>query len=64
MNRFTSFFSETYNELVHKVTWPSWEDLQGSLVVVSIATVILALIVWAMNEVSNFAMSTFYHLFQ
>ena len=64
MNRITTFFAETYNELVHKVTWPSWEDLQGSLVVVSIATVILALIVWAMNEISNFAMSTFYHLFQ
>jgi preprotein translocase subunit SecE len=64
MNRFTAFFSETYSELVHKVSWPSWEDLQESLVVVSIATVILALIVWAMNEISNFAMSTFYNLFQ
>ena len=64
MNRISAFFSETYSELVHKVSWPSWEDLQGSLIVVSIATVILALIVWVMNEASNFAMSTFYHLFQ
>lgn len=64
MNRISAFFSETYGELVHKVSWPSWEDLQESLIVVSIATVILALIVWGMNEISNFAMSTFYHLFQ
>ena len=64
MNRISAFFSETYSELVHKVSWPSWEDLQGSLIVVSIATVILALIVWVMNELSDFAMSTFYHLFK
>ena len=64
MNRISAFFTETYGELVHKVSWPSWEDLQESLIVVSIATVILALIVWGMNEISNFAMSTFYHLFQ
>jgi len=64
MNKFQLFFSETYNELVHKVSWPSWEDLQGSLIVVTVAALIISVIVWAMNEVSNLGMSTFYHLFQ
>jgi len=63
MNKFNAFFSETYNELVHKVSWPTWEELQGSLIVVTVATLILALVVWAMNEVANFGMSSFYHLF-
>jgi len=42
MNKINAFFSETYNELVHKVSWPTWEELQGSLIVVTVATLILA----------------------
>ncbi|HYV92936.1 MAG TPA: preprotein translocase subunit SecE [Chitinophagales bacterium] len=64
MNRINLFFSETWTELVHKVSWPTLEDLQGSLIVVTIAMLILALIVWVMNEAANFAMHTFYHFFQ
>jgi preprotein translocase subunit SecE len=64
MKKIGEFFADTYNELVNKVSWPTWEDLQGSMVVVTVATVILAFMVWIMNEVSNLAMSSFYHLFQ
>jgi len=64
MNRINIFFAETWNELVHKVSWPTLEDLQGSLIVVTIAMIILAIIVWVMNEVADLGMSTFYHLFQ
>jgi preprotein translocase subunit SecE len=63
MNRVKEFFSETYNELVNKVTWPSWEDLQGSTIVVTVATLILAFIVFVMDKAANFTMSTFYDLF-
>ena len=63
MNKINAFFSETYNELVHKVSWPTWEELQASLIVVTTAAIILALVVWVMNEIANFGMSSFYHLF-
>ncbi|MBN1953077.1 MAG: preprotein translocase subunit SecE [Bacteroidales bacterium] len=43
------YFKESYAELMHKVTWPSWEELQGSAIVVMIATVIIALIVAGMD---------------
>ena len=64
MNRVREFFSETYNELMHKVSWPSWEDLQGSTIVVTVAALILAFIVFLMDKAANFSMSTFYNLFQ
>jgi len=64
MKKINLFFSEMYNELVHKVTWPTGEELQGSLIVVTVAVVILALVVWVMNEIANLGMSSFYHLFQ
>ena len=40
---------ESYNELVHKVSWPTRKELAQSAVVVLIASIILALIVWLMD---------------
>jgi preprotein translocase subunit SecE len=40
---------DTYNELVNKVTWPSWEELQESAVVVMIASFIIALVIAVMD---------------
>lgn len=43
------YFEESYNELVHKVTWPTWEQLQSSSIVVLVASVIFALVIFAMD---------------
>jgi len=42
-------FKESYDELVHKVTWPSWKQLQSSSILVLIASVIIALIIFLMD---------------
>ena len=49
MNKITNYLKETYNELVHKVSWPSWADLQSSAIVVMVASLIVALIVFTMD---------------
>ncbi|MDR1155215.1 MAG: preprotein translocase subunit SecE [Bacteroidales bacterium] len=56
-NKVTNYLQDTYNELVHKVSWPSWADLQSSSIVVMIASLIIALVVFAMDF-------SFQHLFQ
>jgi len=43
------YFRESYTELVHKVTWPSWSELQNSAILVLVATLIIALIVAFMD---------------
>jgi preprotein translocase subunit SecE len=43
------YFKNSYNELVHKVTWPSLQQLIGSTKVVLIASVIFAVVVMAMD---------------
>ncbi|MDR0606092.1 MAG: preprotein translocase subunit SecE [Bacteroidales bacterium] len=43
------YVRESYDELVHKVTWPTWVELQNNTVVVSIASLIIALIVFFMD---------------
>jgi len=45
MNKFTAYFEEAYDELVHKVTWPTWGELQDSAVVVLITAVIISFVV-------------------
>ncbi len=41
---------ESYTELVHKVSWPSRSELANSAVVVLIASIVIALIVWIMDK--------------
>jgi preprotein translocase subunit SecE len=49
MRKIKIYLQEAYNELVHKVTWPTWKQLQNSAIVVMVATVIIALVIFAMD---------------
>ena len=51
MKKIVSYVRESYDELVHKVTWPTWAELQNSAVVVSVASLIIALVVFIMDFV-------------
>ena len=43
------YVKESYNELVNKVTWPTFPQLQNSTIVVMVASVIFAVVVLAMD---------------
>ena len=55
-----NYFKNSYNELVHKVTWPSLEQLIGSTKVVLVASVIFAVVVFAMDFAFNELMDQVY----
>ena len=61
--KITAYFKESYDELMHKVSWPSWSELQGSAIVVSVASLIIALVVFLMDEVFRNILLQFYKLF-
>jgi preprotein translocase subunit SecE len=54
------YCKESYDELVHKVTWPSRSELTNSAVVVLYASLLIALVVFAMDSVFQFVMETIY----
>ena len=54
---------ESYTELVHKVSWPSRSELTNSAVIVLIASIIIALVVWAMDFSFEKIMTFVYGLF-
>ncbi|GAC1438252.1 MAG: hypothetical protein NVSMB63_01520 [Sediminibacterium sp.] len=64
MNKITTYFRESYRELVEKVTWPSWIQLQQSTVIVLVATIIITAMVWLMDFSSNQVMKLIYSLFK
>ena len=59
---FVENVKESYNELVHKVSWPTRKELAQSSVIVLIASIILALIVWLMDTCFENIMSFVYGL--
>ena len=47
--KIVSYIKGSFDELINKVTWPTWEELQNSAVVVAIASLIIALIIFIMD---------------
>ena len=63
MKRFINYVKECYTELVEKVSWPTWKELQSSAIVVSIASLIIALVVYLMDKSFETLLETFYKIF-
>ena len=57
------YLQEAYNELIHKVSWPTWADLQSSALVVMVASLIIALIIFAMDYSFQNLMDLIYSMF-
>lgn len=49
MQKIVSYFQEAYDELLNKVTWPTWGELQESSVVVLITSLIISFVVLGMD---------------
>ena len=47
--KITDYCKESYDELVHKVSWPTRSELSSSAVVVLYASLLIAVVVFAMD---------------
>ena len=56
MKKIVNYLKETYDELVHKVSWPTRSELSSSAVVVLYASLLIALVVFLMDSVFQFIM--------
>ena len=62
MRKFINYLKESYAELTKKVSWPSWDKLQNSAIVVMVASVIFAIVIFAMDYCFQHLMSAIYTL--
>ena len=49
MSKVKEYINETVTEMVHRVSWPTWKELQASTIIVVVASVLIALIIFAMD---------------
>ena len=62
MQRLILSVKESYNELINKVTWPTWPNLQSSTILVLVASVIIALLVFLIDTLSRQIVDILYGL--
>jgi preprotein translocase subunit SecE len=64
MNKVTAYFRESYKELVERVTWPTWAELQQSTLIVLVATLLITIVVGLMDLASSSVLKIVYSLFK
>jgi preprotein translocase subunit SecE len=64
MNKISTYFRDSYRELTEKVTWPTWMQLQQSTAIVLVATLLITLMVAAMDFTSGQVLKLIYSLFK
>ncbi|HBF88430.1 MAG TPA: preprotein translocase subunit SecE [Bacteroidales bacterium] len=63
MTKIKLYIEEAFNELVHKVSWPTRAELQSSAIVVLVASLIIAVVVYLMDASFSNIMKFIYGMF-
>lgn len=63
MAKIGTYIKESADELLNKVSWPTWPELQSSAVIVLVASVIFAVIIYLMDTSFSNLMKFIYGLF-
>ena len=61
MNKIASYLKESYKELTEKVTWPNWEELQQSTMIVLVSTLVITAIISLMDFAAGGALKFVYN---
>ena len=63
MSKVTNYVRDSYKELTEKVTWPNWDQLQQSTMIVLVATLLITALVCVMDFISAGGLNFIYKLF-
>ena len=62
MAKFGNYVQEAYDELVHKVSWPSWDELQQTTIIVLVALGLVTLLIFGMDFAAERVLSVIYNI--
>ena len=62
MNKLSIYIQEAYDELLHKVTWPTWDELQQTTIIVLVALALVTAIIFGMDIVSENILTFIYKI--
>jgi preprotein translocase subunit SecE len=60
-NKVLNYCKESYNELVHKTTWPTRKELLSNATAVLVASLLIAVVVFAFDFVFQRVMELIYN---
>ncbi len=60
MSKIVDSLRESYNEMVHKVSWPTFKELRASSVLVVVGTIVFALLLWVIDGGASNVMGLIY----
>ena len=60
MDKLIGYIRNSYDELIHRVTWPSLDELTRSAILVLFASLIIALVVFLMDSGIEWVMKVIY----
>jgi len=63
MEKLKTYITESYDEIKNKVTWSKYNELQGSAILVLVASTIFALVIGAIDWVFKTGLQWFYKEF-
>lgn len=62
MAKFGTHIQEAYDELLHKVTWPTWDELQQTTVIVLVSLILITVLIFGMDIASDKVLTLIYSL--
>lgn len=62
MRKFINYVKGSFDELTYKVTWPTWAKLQSAALLVMVATVIIAAVLFVIDYIFQYLMTAIYTL--
>jgi preprotein translocase subunit SecE len=62
--RISNYFREIKDELVNKVSWPTWIELRESTWIVIVASLIFAMVIWGLDSGLGVVLTQFYNIFK
>jgi len=63
VSKVSNYIQDSYKELTEKVTWPNWDQLQQSTMIVLVATLLITALVWVMDTIAAGSLNFIYKLF-
>ncbi len=64
MSKIVNYFEQAFDELIHKVTWPTWSELQQSTIITLVSILLLTAMIFLMDGGSELVFENFYKFFK
>jgi preprotein translocase subunit SecE len=64
MSKIGSYIENAYDELLHKVTWPTWEELQQTTGIVLAGVLLITMVIFLMDGVCETLFQLLYSAFK